>query len=442
MGASHAIMERIALLLLAASPAATDQAGCPAGFKCYSDAQAFAKALGDSSGGPAAPKSAKLALLCPAESRCTVNGTQLGFLDGVTATVLMENVVLGPNDVGNDGGPNGAVLHIGTGNVTGTGLLIRGGLNAQYGGCVFNEAGTFSCTDCVFDSCACQTDDDGRGGGVYSSGHNLTLVRTQFTKNSCVDSGTTYGAGCWCEGQSEGHTAHQCGGCTCKASGGAFSCGNGPSSPPLPPLPPPAPPAPPTTCADFSGDWHFSDQYRAQIKQVGCALTLTATEPEPPCGTDPTDPPCRVEWLSPAPGFADGNTATAFFCDRGDTDCSRTWPHPVWPYKWAEINSTLSSDGQSLLWPKTCGNAAAGCVSAGNWSRGKGPAPVPARPPKYPKGDWPGACCAASAFGCGVSPQRCGSTECNPSPWVNCTDGKKKYCADCGFPACPNSTQC
>ena len=421
---------RILLLLVAASASpAEPSTRCPAGFTCYSDGPTFAKALGDSSGGPAAPMPAKLALLCPAESRCFVKGTQLGFLDGVAATVLMENVVLGPNDVGNDGGPNGAVLNIGTtGNVTGTGLLFKGGANAQYGGCVFNHGGTFSCTDCVFEGCACQTDDGGRGGGVFSNGKNLTLVRTQFTKNSCVDSGTTYGAGCWCEG-----AEHQCGGGTCKHSNGAFTCGNGPSSPPLPPLPPPGPPPP---CANFAGEWHFGDRYRAQIKQTGCALTLTARDAGA-CGEGP-DPPCRVEWASPAPGFADKNTATVFFCDWDG--CTTVWPHPNPAQTWAIVNGTLSADGQTIPWPKACG--ALGCVSAGTWSRGLGPQPAPYAPPKPPKGDWPGACCAASAFGCGVVPQRCGPTECNPNPYVNCTDGKPKYCVDCGFPPCPNSTKC
>ena len=30
-------------------------------------------------------------------------------------------------------------------------------------------------------------------------------------------------------------------------------------------------------------------------------------------------------------------------------------------------------------------------------------------------------------FGCGVAPQTCGPTECVPSPYWNCTDGKPKY---------------
>ena len=64
-----------------------------------------------------------------------INGTQLGFLDGVAATVRMENVVLGPNDCGETGGPNGAVLNIGAGSVTGKGLLFQGGQNAQHVTC-------------------------------------------------------------------------------------------------------------------------------------------------------------------------------------------------------------------------------------------------------------------------------------------------------------------
>ena len=305
--------------------------------------------------------------------------------------------------------------------------------NSEFGGCVNNHLGTFSCTDCIFENCACQTDDDGRGGGVFSGGRNLTLVRTQFKQNSCVDGGTTYGAGCWCQG-----AMHQCGGCTCDASGGggAFSCGNGPSSPPLPP---PPPPGPPVTCASLAGDWHFGDQYRAQIKQVGCALTLTAADLGP-CGSNP-DPPCRVTWDSPAPGFADGNIATVYFCDW--EDCASVAPRPGpggGPRADYWVNGTLSPDGQSIPWPAACGET--GCVTAGLWSRGLGPAPVPPKPPQPPKGDWPGACCAASAFGCGVSPQRCGPGECTPTPWVNCTDGKPKYCMDCGVPPCPNSTRC
>ena len=117
---------------LLASPAASTTA-CPAGFTCYTDGPRFAKALGDSSGGPSAPPSAKLALLCPAVHRCNISGTQLGFIDGVAATVLMENVVLGPNDAE---GEDGAVLNIGTGSVTGTGLLFQGGQNSEFGGCV------------------------------------------------------------------------------------------------------------------------------------------------------------------------------------------------------------------------------------------------------------------------------------------------------------------
>ena len=363
---------------LAASPA--ESTSCPAGFSCYTDGLSFAKAVGDSrnGAGPSAPASAKLALLCPPQTPCTIKGTQLGFIDGVAATVLMENVVLGPNDAD---GEDGAVLNIGTGSVTGTGLLIHGGWgrhrffisrfltlffpqphtrcvtnsawcpvsleaawcmpsdvvpdcdlrqnsvfgvchsltharthvthartrvttrthartpalphaltlslararalsllhslahrqNSEFGGCVNNQQGTFSCTDCVFENCACQTDNDGRGGGVFSGGQNLTLVRTQFKQNSCVDEGDAHGAGCWCEG-----TKRQCGGCTCDSTGdGAFFCDNGPSSPPLPP---PPPPGPPVTCANLAGDWHFGDRYRAQIKQVGCALTLTAAD--------------------------------------------------------------------------------------------------------------------------------------------------------------------
>ena len=235
-----------------------------------------------------------------------------------------------------------------------------------------------------------------------------------------------------------------------------------------------------------------------------CKLTVTAL-PHANCGEAPL-PPCQVDWVSPAPGYARGRTATVFFCDW--EGCTSVWPHPNPAQTWAIISEppsyyctfapellhacplfrspfrrvhrrpclpacmhaclpaclpacccspapqscdlsltfmfcctdgTLSEDGQQIPWPRACGM---GCVTVGNWTRGAGPAPAPPMPPKPPKGDWPGACCAASAFGCGVAPQKCGPTECTPTPWVNCTDGKPKYCIDCGFPPCPNSTQC
>ena len=128
-------------------------------------------------------------------------------------------------------------------------------------------------------------------------------------------------------------------------------------------------------------------------------------------------PACLPACCSPAPQSCDLSLTFMFCCTDG----------------------TLSEDGQQIPWPRACGM---GCVTVGNWTRGAGPAPAPPMPPKPPKGDWPGACCAASAFGCGVAPQKCGPTECTPTPWVNCTDGKPKYCIDCGFPPCPNSTQC
>jgi len=420
------------LLSIAAALHAAAAAACPEGFTCYTDGPAFAKALGDSSGGPSAPASAKLALLCPAAAPCRISNTQLGFVDGVAATALMEHVVVDSNDAM---GGNGGLLNIGAGNVTGSNVHFQGGTDANYGGCVYNHEGVFHCTDCVFERCACQADDDGQGGGVFSdnAAKSLSLVRTQFKNCSCIDTGAQHGAGCWCAGESES----VCGGCTCKGGPGSFYCENGPSSPPPPP---PPPPGPPVSCANFSGDWHDGDRYRARINQSGCALTVTAHEPWPEgCGTPPL-PPCRVDWVSLAPGRAVGEKATVFFCNW--EGCNTLWPHHVPPHSWPEINATLvnTSDGQRLLWPRTCGST--GCVTVGNWTRGLGPQPAPAVRPKPPKGDWPGACCAASAFGCGVAPQRCGSAECVPAPWVNCTDGKPKYCQDCGFPPCPNSTHC
>ena len=48
---------------LVASPAVAPE--CPAGFSCYADGPSFAKALGDSSGGAAAPASAQARAAVP-----------------------------------------------------------------------------------------------------------------------------------------------------------------------------------------------------------------------------------------------------------------------------------------------------------------------------------------------------------------------------------------
>jgi hypothetical protein len=269
----------------------------------------------------------KLALLCPASDPCVISGVQLGFVDGVEETLLMENVLIRDSPPGND--EDGALLSIGTGNVTGVNLAFSGGKEATYGGCVFNKGGTFSCTDCTFDGCS--TQGGGNGGGVFSQAGTLSLVRASFANNTCSDCDTPWGSGCWCDGAP--WNTKGCAGCTCKTRGQSFYCDNGPSSPPPPP---PAPPAPPPVCADFSGEWHYGTHYRLRVTQDPgeCKLTVTAL-PHANCGGAPL-PPCQVDWVSPAPGYARGRTATVFFCDWDD--CTSVWPHPNPAQTWAIIS--------------------------------------------------------------------------------------------------------
>ena len=389
---------------------------CPPGFTCFNDARSFVTALNKPAG-----STAKLALFCSEASPCTISGVQLGGqIDGVVASVLLQHVVIQDNDAQ---GSNGALLNIGTGSVVGTHVHFRNGTDAEFGGCVNNHMGTFNCTDCTFEDCALQG--DGAGGGVYSGNFGdgrMALVRATFARNTCVsgcDSG--WGSGCFCEGDDP----YKCAGCICAGGGGtgSFHCDNGEVSPPLPPPPPP----PSCDAVDISGNWHVGNRYRLKVTQnKDCTLSVEGAAPFE-CGTPPL-PACRFNWVSPAPGVISGRTPTIFFCDW--QDCTVVWPDPNSNQRWALNNGTIAPDGNSITWPHTA-------AMVGNWTRGLGPTPLPPAPPTPPPGDFPGACCAASAFGCGVAPQKCGPGECIPTPWVNCTDGKPKYCQDCGFPPCP-----
>jgi hypothetical protein len=69
-----------------------------------------------------------------------------------------------------------------------------------------------------------------------------------------------------------------------------------------------------------------------------CKLTVTAL-PHANCGEAPL-PPCQVDWVSPAPGYARGRTATVFFCDW--EGCTSVWPHPNPAQTWAIISEPPS----------------------------------------------------------------------------------------------------
>jgi hypothetical protein len=118
----------LALLLLAMSNVLVAMSNvlvalqCPDGFTCFHDSQSFVKAVN-----APAHRTAKLGLLCNASDPCTISSTQLGDLDGIVATVIMENVVISDNDAD---GENGALLNIASGSVTGTNLTFRNGSEA------------------------------------------------------------------------------------------------------------------------------------------------------------------------------------------------------------------------------------------------------------------------------------------------------------------------
>ena len=108
------------------------------GYTCFKDGASFAKALN-------APAKAgdKLALICPAATPCTINGTHLGSgapvdcpnpscpgLGNGIATVIMENVVIenNYNPLTSDTNGRGGLLYVGQGgSVTGTKLTFRNG---------------------------------------------------------------------------------------------------------------------------------------------------------------------------------------------------------------------------------------------------------------------------------------------------------------------------
>jgi hypothetical protein len=110
---------------LIAHTAAVSPSPCPTGFTCFKDGKSFALAL--NTGDTGAPSTAKLALLCPAPDPCIITNTQLGGLDGVVATAIMENVLVSHSV---PEGENGALLNIASGSVTGTNLTFRDGKEA------------------------------------------------------------------------------------------------------------------------------------------------------------------------------------------------------------------------------------------------------------------------------------------------------------------------
>ena len=129
----------------------------PAGFTCYRDGPTFATAVN----AQIVTSSFKLALMCSADTPCIIDSTQLI----IACTVMMENVLIQNTEKpfrGLDG-----LMHIKSGSVTGTNISFHNGTT----GCVYSTAGlplpswtpwptqrppagTFSCTDCVFDKCS------------------------------------------------------------------------------------------------------------------------------------------------------------------------------------------------------------------------------------------------------------------------------------------------
>ena len=165
-----------------------------------------------------------LELLCTPEESCVLNGAELQdniTTNGIERNVTMANVVIqnAPFPENYPGNAEALVSMGPFGTFVGTNITFQNTpasrATAVGSGCVHNNAGRFSCTDCVFRNCS----NIGPGGGIFVGPQGTqVLVRPDFEEcygGQIIWSGQhkpDFGDGCDCEKPD----AADCEGCACK----------------------------------------------------------------------------------------------------------------------------------------------------------------------------------------------------------------------------------
>jgi len=183
---------------------------------------------------PGAPGCEDIELLCTPEENCVLDGTNIEATigevrgNGVNRKVTMTNVVIqnAPFATGYPGDPR-PLLVMGDGHFVGNHVTFQHTPTSKAtvtgSGCVLNNYGDFSCTDCIFRNCS----SIGTGGGV-KSGPFSTQVLVNPTFENCLGGRIDaidlhkvgFGDGCYCEKED----AADCVGCACqKGSAGGGS---------------------------------------------------------------------------------------------------------------------------------------------------------------------------------------------------------------------------